>query len=163
VATLRLLPTSKQACWQGVGVGRSPPSSCLSPPLVAFEAKAVCVAAEKGSRETLWSPYLLRSVRWRSPPRGVRPLRASHAQARLCRLAGPWIGLSLLVSTILYAVPRTAVLGAILLTGYLGGAVATQVRVGDPWFLFPAVMGALAWAGLWCRNPQIRELLPSVR
>jgi hypothetical protein len=75
----------------------------------------------------------------------------------------PWIGLSLLVSTILYAVPRTAVLGAILLTGYLGGAVATQVRVGDPWLLFPAVMGALAWAGLWCRSPRIRELLPFVR
>jgi hypothetical protein len=52
--------------------------------------------------------------------------------------------------------------GAILLTGYLGGAVATQVRVGDPWFLFPAVMGALAWAGLWCRSPQLRELLPFV-
>ena len=75
----------------------------------------------------------------------------------------PWIGLSLLVSTILYAVPRTTVLGAILLTGYLGGAVATQVRVGDPWFLFPAVMGALVWAGLRCRNPRIRELLPLVR
>ena len=74
----------------------------------------------------------------------------------------PWIGLSLLVSTSLYAVPRTTVLGAILLTGYLGGAVATQVRVGDPWFLFPAVMGALAWAGLWCRSPQLRELLPLV-
>lgn len=75
----------------------------------------------------------------------------------------PWIGLSLLVSTILYAVPRTAVVGAILLAGYLGGAVATQVRVGDPWFLFPAMMGALAWAGLWCRSPQIRDLLPLVR
>jgi DoxX-like protein len=74
----------------------------------------------------------------------------------------PWIGLSLLVSTILYAVPRTAVLGAILLTGYLGGAVATQVRVGDPWFLFPAAMGALAWAGLWCRSPRLREFLPLV-
>lgn len=75
----------------------------------------------------------------------------------------PSIGLSLLVSTILYAVPRTGVLGAILLTGYLGGAVATQVRVGDPWFLFPAVMGALAWGGLWCRSPRIRELLPLLR
>jgi hypothetical protein len=74
----------------------------------------------------------------------------------------PWIGLSLLVATILYAVPRTGVLGAILLTGYLGGAVATQVRVGDPWFLFPAVMAALAWGGLWCRSPQLRELLPLV-
>jgi hypothetical protein len=71
----------------------------------------------------------------------------------------PWIGASLLVSTILYAVPRTTVLGAILVTGYLGGAVATQVRAGDPSFLFPAVMGALAWAGLWCRSPRIRELL----
>jgi DoxX-like protein len=75
----------------------------------------------------------------------------------------PWIGLSLLVSTILYAVPRTAVLGAILLTGYLGGAVATQVRVGDPWFLFPAVIGALAWAGLWCRSARLHDLLPLVR
>jgi hypothetical protein len=72
----------------------------------------------------------------------------------------PGIGISLLLATILYAVPRTAVLGAILLTGYLGGAVATQVRVGDPWFLFPAVMGALAWAGLWCRTPGLRALLP---
>jgi hypothetical protein len=58
---------------------------------------------------------------------------------------------------------RTAVLGATLLTGYLGGAVATQVRVGDPWFLFPAVMGALAWVGPWCQSPQMRELLPLVR
>jgi hypothetical protein len=72
----------------------------------------------------------------------------------------PWIGLTLLVSTILYAVPRTSVLGAILVTGYLGGATATQVRVGDPWFLFPVIMGALAWAGLWCRNARLRDLLP---
>jgi DoxX-like family len=72
----------------------------------------------------------------------------------------PWIGLSLLVSTILYAVPRTTVLGAILVTGYLGGAVATQVRVGDPWFLFPAFLGVLTWGGLWCRSSRIRDLLP---
>jgi hypothetical protein len=75
----------------------------------------------------------------------------------------PWIGLTLLISTILYPVPRTAVLGAILLPRYLSGAVAPQVRVGDPWFLFPAVMGALAWAGLWSRSPKLRELLPLVR
>lgn len=72
----------------------------------------------------------------------------------------PWIGLSLLVSTILYAVPRTMVLGAILVTGYLGGATATQVRVGDPWFLFPVALGALGWGGLWCRSSRIRDLLP---
>jgi hypothetical protein len=49
----------------------------------------------------------------------------------------PWIGLSLLLSTVLYIVPRTSVLGAILVASYLGGATATQVHVGDPWFLFP--------------------------
>jgi hypothetical protein len=49
----------------------------------------------------------------------------------------PWIGLSLLLSTVLYIAPRTSVLGAILVASYLGGATATQVHVGDPWFLFP--------------------------
>ena len=75
----------------------------------------------------------------------------------------PWIGLSLLLSTVLYAVPRTMVLGAILVTGYLGGATATQVRVGDPWFLFPIALGAMPWAGLWCRSARIRALLPLMR
>ena len=75
----------------------------------------------------------------------------------------PWIGVSLLISTILYVVPRTTVMGAILVTGYLGGATATQVRVGDPWFLFPVAMGALAWAGLWLRNARVRDLLPLVK
>ena len=75
----------------------------------------------------------------------------------------PWIGLSLLASTALYLVPRTTVLDAILVTGYLGGATATQVRVGDPWFLFPVALGVMAWAGLWCRSPRIRALLPLMR
>ncbi len=69
------------------------------------------------------------------------------------------IGLALLVSTALYVVPRTAFLGAILLTGYLGGAVATQVRVEDPWFLFPAFFGVLVWGGLFLRDERIRALV----
>jgi len=69
------------------------------------------------------------------------------------------IGLALLVSTALYAVPRTAFLGAILLTGYLGGAVATQVRVEDPWFVFPVFVGVLVWAGLFLRDEWIRALV----
>ena len=69
------------------------------------------------------------------------------------------IGLALLVSTALYSVPRTAFLGAILLTGYLGGAVATQVRVEDPWFLFPAFFGVLVWGGLFLRDGRIRALV----
>jgi hypothetical protein len=69
------------------------------------------------------------------------------------------IGIALLISTILYALPRTAFIGAILLTGYLGGAIATQVRLEDAWFLFPAAMAALVWIGLAMRNPKVNRLL----
>lgn len=71
------------------------------------------------------------------------------------------IGLALLVSTLLYVLPRTSVLGAVLITGYLGGAVATQVRVED-WadVPFPIVFAALAWLGLWLRETRLRDLLP---
>jgi hypothetical protein len=73
------------------------------------------------------------------------------------------LGIVLLVCTLLYLLPRTAVLGAILLTGYLGGAVATHARVGDPLFthmLFPVYFGVLLWAGLWLRDERLRRLLP---
>ena len=73
------------------------------------------------------------------------------------------LGVVLLVSTLLYAFPRTAVLGAILLTGYLGGAVCTHVRVGNPLFshvLFPTYLGALIWGGLLLRDRRLRALLP---
>ena len=72
----------------------------------------------------------------------------------------PWIGLALLVCTTLMLIPRTAVLGSILVTGYLGGAVATQVRVQDSWFLFPVVLGAMAWLGLYLRDARVRALVP---
>lgn len=73
------------------------------------------------------------------------------------------LGIILLTCTILYAVPRTALLGAILLTGYLGGAVATHVRVGSPLFshvLFGVYLGVMSWGGLYLRDPRLRELLP---
>jgi hypothetical protein len=72
------------------------------------------------------------------------------------------MGLALLVSTVLYLVPRTAVLGAVLLTGYLGGAVATHVRVGAPVFniLFPIIFGVLLWGSLWLRDTAVSRLLP---
>jgi DoxX-like family len=68
----------------------------------------------------------------------------------------------LLVSTILYLIPRTAVLGAILLTGYLGGAVATHVRVGAGVFpiAFAIVFGVLLWGGLYLRDPRVSALIP---
>jgi len=72
------------------------------------------------------------------------------------------LGLVLIASTLLYMFPRTAVLGAILLTGYLGGAVATHVRVKDPLFdtIFPVIFGALVWGGLCLRDARIRQVLP---
>ena len=71
-------------------------------------------------------------------------------------------GIVLLACVALYVIPRTSVLGAILLTGYLGGATATQVRVQDPWFLFPVALGVLVWVGLFLRDERLRALL-SVR
>jgi len=72
------------------------------------------------------------------------------------------IGVALLVSTILYAVPRTAVLGAILLTGYLGGAIETHVWTGGPAFnvIFAGMFGVLAWVALALREPRIWTLVP---
>jgi hypothetical protein len=72
------------------------------------------------------------------------------------------LGVVLLACTILYLIPRTAVLGAILLTGYLGGAVATHVRAGQGPFeiLFPVVFGALLWGGLVLRDDRLSTLIP---
>ncbi|MSQ01856.1 MAG: DoxX family protein [Myxococcales bacterium] len=72
----------------------------------------------------------------------------------------PVIGAIEIGCAILYLVPQTAVLGAILLTGYLGGAVATHVRVGDGQFAPPIILGALVWSGLALRDRRLRELLP---
>jgi hypothetical protein len=73
------------------------------------------------------------------------------------------LGVLLLACTLLYAAPQTAVLGAILLTGYLGGAVVTHVRVGDPLFshiLFGVYVGVFLWLGLYLRDPRLRALVP---
>ena len=73
------------------------------------------------------------------------------------------LGAILAMCVALYAFPRTAVLGAVLLTGYLGGAVAIHLRVGDPLFsstLFGVYLGAMAWGGLWLREPRLRALFP---
>lgn len=70
------------------------------------------------------------------------------------------LGIGLLACVVLYAIPRTSVLGAILLTGYLGGATATQVRVEDPLFLFPIGFGVLVWGGLYLRDRPLRALIP---
>ena len=69
------------------------------------------------------------------------------------------IGIVELVCTILYLIPRTSVLGAVLLTAYLGGATATHLRIADP-FIPPIIAGVLVWAGLYLRDLRVRALLP---
>jgi hypothetical protein len=70
------------------------------------------------------------------------------------------IGILEIGCTIVYLIPRTSVLGAILLTGYLGGATATHVRIGDPSFFGPVILGILVWLGLYLRDSRLRALVP---
>jgi uncharacterized membrane protein YphA (DoxX/SURF4 family) len=70
------------------------------------------------------------------------------------------IGLLEISCTVIYAIPRTSILGAILLTGYLGGATATNVRVGNPAFIMTVILGVLAWVGLFLRDDRLRALIP---
>jgi DoxX-like protein len=98
----------------------------------------------------------------------VKVLRLAPAVEGTAALGYPagavlWIGLIELVCLGLYLVPRTAVLGALLLTGYLGGAIASQMRVGNPLLshtLFPIYVALLLWGGLYPRETRLRELLP---
>jgi DoxX-like family len=69
------------------------------------------------------------------------------------------LGIVELTCVVLYLVPRTAIFGAILLTGYLGGAVVTHLRVGEPFFI-PIVLGVMIWGGIYLREPRLRKLVP---
>lgn len=73
-------------------------------------------------------------------------------------LAAP-LGILEIGCVVVYLIPRTSILGAILVAAYLGGATATNVRIGDPW-IFPVLLGMLAWAGLYLREGRLRALLP---
>lgn len=86
---------------------------------------------------------------------------ATQATARLGYAESVVFGIGVveLVCTVLYVIPRTSILGAILLTGYLGGATATHVRIGDPYF-FPILVDVLIWLGQWLRDEQLRALVP---
>jgi hypothetical protein len=93
----------------------------------------------------------------------VAAVRESMVQLGYPADVGVGIGIVLLACVALYAIPRTSVLGAILLTGYLGGAIATHVRVGNPLFshtLFPIYIAAMIWGGLYLRDARLRALVP---
>ena len=97
----------------------------------------------------------------------MKIIKEAHVIAASAQLGYPVgmivvIGIILLACTVLYAVPRTSILGAILLTGYLGGAVASQVRITSPPFecIFPVIFGVLVWAGIFLRDGRLRALIP---
>jgi DoxX-like protein len=119
------------------------------------------------SRGSLWTGRILSALVFLFMlfDGGIKVLRMAPAIEGTTRLGYPAslvlpIGLVALVCVFLYAIPRTSILGAVLLTGYLGGATATQVRVQDPWFLFPVAIGVMAWLGPFLMDDRLRALIP---
>jgi hypothetical protein len=93
----------------------------------------------------------------------LEPVRQASAQLGYPVSLDRTLGVIGLVCLMLYAIPRLAALGAVILTGFLGGAVASHLRLGDPLFshvLFGVYIGALAWAGLYLRDGRLRALIP---
>lgn len=128
----------------------------------------VPVRETKGKRWMLWAGrvislwpafVIVSSATWKLT-------RNAWYVAEFTRIGWPESALPLLAylqlgSLILYLIPRTAMLGAILLTGYLGGAVATYVRMGEPYpVLVPLSTSVIAWVGIWLRDERLRSLIP---
>ncbi len=89
----------------------------------------------------------------------------SHVVKAMAELGWPesqtmGLGLLVLACTFIYIIPRTSILGAIVLTAFLGGATAAKVRIGEPTLLFSVMVGVLAWVGLFLRDDRLRELVP---
>jgi hypothetical protein len=96
---------------------------------------------------------------------GLKVMKLAPAVEATARLGYPAslvlpIGIAELLCVVLFVIPRTSTLGAIMLTGYLGGATATQVRLEDPWFFFPVIIGALVWVGLFLRDERLHAFIP---
>jgi hypothetical protein len=120
------------------------------------------------SRARLWSGRALSSlaILFLAMDGGMKLFRPPFVVQATLQLGYPesaivGIGAALLISTLLYALPRTAIFGALLLTGYLGGAIASGVRIGAPMFnlVLPAVFAAIVWAALAMRNPRLEKVL----
>lgn len=137
---------------------------------MAQERLDVGRAAAAPSRKAIWTGWILGAI-----PVLLMAMSSVMKFSRSAQLLESWrqfgypegtliaIAVAEMACAVLYAVPRTAVLGAILVTGYLGGATATHVRVGQAAFVAPVVLGVLAWAGLFLREPRLRTLLPMRR
>lgn len=118
------------------------------------------------SKKLLWTSYVLSALPilmllFSSCMKLLRPPQLAEGFTHLGWPVSYALGLGLLElgCTVLYILPRTAVLGAILLTGYLGGAIATHVRIGEP-VITQVVLGVMVWAGLYLRDRRLHDLLP---
>jgi DoxX-like family len=121
------------------------------------------------SNKTLWTGRIISAVLslflfFDSAMKFVKPAIVVKTTVKLGYAESliPVLGIVLLVCTIAYVIPQTSILGAILLTGYLGGAVASHLRAGDPLFavFFPVIFGMLLWGGLFLRDARLRALIP---
>jgi hypothetical protein len=129
-------------------------------------------AFDPPSKRAVWSGYFLSgfAILFLTFDTVIKLLQAQVAVEGTTVLGYPastivYIGLIELVCLIVYLIPRSSVLGAILWTGYLGGAIATHVRVQNPLFshvLFPTYVAAMLWGGLWLRDRRLRDLLPII-
>ncbi len=123
----------------------------------------------KASKASLWAGWIITTlvVLFLAFDGITKVIKDPHVLSAMADLVFPVstivaIGAVLLVCTLLYAIPQTSVLGALLLTAHLGGAVAVQVRVGHPLFesSFPIIFGVLVWLGIYLREPRLRALVP---
>jgi DoxX-like family len=127
-------------------------------------------AGARASNKSVWAGRILSGlvVLFLIPDGIVKFIKSAPVLEAFTHLGWPvslanTLGIVLLTCTALYAFPRTSILGAILLTGYLGGAVATHLRAGDPLcshVLFPTYLGTLLWLGLYLRDDRMRVLVP---
>jgi hypothetical protein len=118
------------------------------------------------SKKTLWASYIMSALplllllmsavmKLIKPP----PVVEGFAHLGFPESLALGLGLLELACAVVYVIPQTSVLGAILLTGYLGGATVTHLRVGEPFFM-PVLLGMLVWGGLYLRDPRLRALIP---
>jgi DoxX-like family len=118
------------------------------------------------SKKMLWAGYIISALPvlmllFSGVMKLVKPVSVMEGFVRLGYPESLALGIGIveLACIAIYVVPRTSVLGAILLTGYLGGATATHLRIGEPFFM-PIVLGVMVWGGLFFRDVRLRELLP---
>ena len=119
------------------------------------------------SRKVLWAGWIISALpvlallfsagmKLMKPPEVVQGFEKFGYPANMITT----LGIVELACALIYVIPQTSILGAILVTGYLGGAVATHARISDPSFIMPALLGVLAWLGLFLRDTRLRALIP---